>query len=256
MPPVKLHAFRSGFLVCRVDVLACARPLPYRIPVPWYFVEAGDRGIVIDGGMAAECARDAARHWGAAAVAEYEPVITPDEACRPALAAAGIAPERVTHVVQSHLHNDHTGAVGRFPGAVHIVHRAELAYARAPLPEDRTAYAPADILRPGVVWRELDGPIGSLFDLFGDGSVTLIATPGHSPGHLSVLVRPSGTRPVLLTIDAAYTRRHFEAEAVGALMPNAEALASLAILREIARNTGADVVFGHSPEEEEAAGQR
>jgi glyoxylase-like metal-dependent hydrolase (beta-lactamase superfamily II) len=49
-------------------------------------------------------------------------------------------------------------------------------------------------------------------DLLGDGSIRLLSTPGHTPGHLSVLVSVPGERQVLLVGDAAYTLRNIREE--------------------------------------------
>jgi glyoxylase-like metal-dependent hydrolase (beta-lactamase superfamily II) len=127
------------------------------------------------------------------------------------LARLGIAPGDVTHVVLSHLHEDHVGELRRFPGAT--VHVARLEW------EDRArvAYEPtfAEVRR----WRIFDfdagafGPFAASHDLFGDRTVVLLPTPGHTMGHTVVLVR-LGRFGAVVTGDALYTLRHLDADAL------------------------------------------
>jgi N-acyl homoserine lactone hydrolase len=72
--------------------------------------------------------------------------------------------------VQSHLHLDHTGAIGRFPRAEHIVQRIEYEYAFNPDWFAPAGYIRADFDRPNLAWKFLGGPYTDNFDLFGDAS--------------------------------------------------------------------------------------
>lgn len=80
--------------------------------------------IIIDGGNAVECATQPYEHWGSTADNCY-PEMRIEQGCVNELQRLGIEPDSVTYVLQSHLHLDHTGAIGRFPNAIHIVQRAE-----------------------------------------------------------------------------------------------------------------------------------
>jgi N-acyl homoserine lactone hydrolase len=77
----------------------------------------------------------------------------------------------------------------------------------------------------------------------------MIFTRGHSPGHQSFLIRLPNTGPVLLTVDAAYTRDHWEERALpGLVCSSVDAASSVRKLRRIAEATGAMAVTGHDPE--------
>jgi N-acyl homoserine lactone hydrolase len=127
------------------------------------------------------------------------------------LAKLGIAPGDVRHIVLTHLHEDHVGELRRFPGAT--VHVARLEW------DDRArvAYEPsfAEVRR----WRIFDfeagafGPFSASHDLFGDRSVVLLPTPGHTMGHTVVLVR-LGRFGAVVVGDALYTLRHLDADAL------------------------------------------
>lgn len=119
------------------------------------------------------------------------------------LEAAGIAPRDVETVVLTHLHEDHYGwavspeGVPLFPEARHVVQRAET----AALGEDDTArsYVVAPLREAGLL-HEVDGRVRLLRSRRTGGAVTLVPTPGHTPGHQSVLV-DGGARRVVVTGD-------------------------------------------------------
>src|SRR5581483_5230453 len=102
-------------------------------------------------------------------------------------------------------------------------------------------YVAAD-LEHDVHWRPLAGET----DVFGDGTLRTLFTPGHSAGHTSLLVTLPSTGAVLLTGDASDTRRQFDGlEHPRVLHSREEAAQSLERLRALAAETGALVVPGH-----------
>ena len=111
---VRLHMFECGTLKCHVENIKMNQGLgeEYEIPVPWFLIEHPRGLVVIDGGNAAECASDARGHWGDICDV-YWPEMTAEQACVPAMKAAGFDPADVVFVLQSHLHLDHTGALAR-----------------------------------------------------------------------------------------------------------------------------------------------
>jgi len=126
-----------------------------------------------------------------------------------------------------------------------IVHERELEAARAAESPESTGYVRADYERPELRWQTIRGER----DLFGDGSVRLIETPGHSAGHMSLLLSLNDTGPVLLTADACDNRYQWEGRAhPRALHSRQQAARSLDLLHGVAEETGALVVFGHDPE--------
>lgn len=152
-------------------------------------------------------------------------------------------------MVQSHLHLDHTVAVGRFPNARHIVQRVEYEYAFTPDWFAGGGYIRKDFDRPGLQWQFLNGTEDDFYDVYGDGTLTTIFTPGHAPGHQSFLGRLPNSKPLLLTIDAAYTVDHWEERVLpGFLASTVDAVRSVQKLRVIAEKTGATVVTGHDPD--------
>jgi N-acyl homoserine lactone hydrolase len=110
------------------------------------------------------------------------------------LEALGVKPADITFVAVSHTHGDHIGNVELFPQAMLLVQKAEY---------DWPGANNAPRFNPAHPVTTLDG--GK--DVFGDGSVTILATPGHTPGHQSLLVKLPKTGALVLSGDAV----HFQA---------------------------------------------
>jgi glyoxylase-like metal-dependent hydrolase (beta-lactamase superfamily II) len=132
------------------------------------------------------------------AAADFDVRLGPDDHIERRLATIDLTPRDIDVVVASHLHFDHAGGLGWLAHAPILVQREELAFARNPPVYQELIYVQADFGME-LNWRELDGD----HDVFGDGRVTVISTPGHSRGHQSLLVRLGG-QTVFLLADAAY----------------------------------------------------
>src|SRR5262249_30158605 len=150
-------------------------------------------------------ARDPHAHWGRLADV-FEVHMTERQHCLAQLRALGVGPDSGGHVGQTHLPIDHTGALGHFPDAPIVRHARQLE--AAPASEDPLAsgYVREDYDRPELRWQPTEGEL----DLFGDGTVCLLETPGHSAGHMSLLLELQETGPVLLTADAVDNRAMWE----------------------------------------------
>ena len=246
---MRLYMFQTGTLRTKLKYIKMNQgEQDFEIPVPWFLIKHPRGIVVIDGGNAAEVASDPRGHWGDV-LAAYTPVMDPADNCVDQARSVGVEPQDVRYVLQSHLHLDHSGALGRFPRATYVVQRIEHDYAYAPDWFSKGAYIRADFDRPGLDWKFLGGEYTDHYDLFGDGTIRMIFTPGHSPGHQSFLIRLPNTGPVLLTIDAAYTQDHWEERALpGLVCSSVDAARSVRKLRRIAEETGALVVTGHDPD--------
>jgi N-acyl homoserine lactone hydrolase len=146
-----------------------------RLVVNAWLVRHPEATVLVDTGIA--------EHIPDADVEELKFVRTP---IAEALAAVGAAPADVDIVVNCHLHADHAGGNVDFPDARVIVQPAELAAAREP---DYTI--PEDINLQAARWEERDGDHELL------PGITVLATPGHSPGHQSVLIETDAGRLLL-----------------------------------------------------------
>jgi glyoxylase-like metal-dependent hydrolase (beta-lactamase superfamily II) len=214
------------------------------VPVPFFLVRHPQGDLVVDGGNPLAVAHDPHAHWGALADL-FEVHMSEGQHCAAQLRGLGVAPESVSYLVQTHLHIDHTGALGHLPNATAVVQARELQAALAADSPVDSGYVREDYDRPEIRWQLAEGEL----DLFGDGTVRLIETPGHSAGHMSLLLQLEGTGPVLLTADASDNRAQWEGRAhPRALFSRDEAARSLELLRDLARQTDPLIVFGHDPE--------
>ena len=170
--------------------------------------------------------------------------MTEEQHCGAQLQRSGVAPESVRYLVQTHLHIDHTGALGHFPDATVVVHARELDAARTaeePLARGYVRTTQKACLR----WQTVQDD----HDLFGDGRIRLFQTPGHSAGHMSLLLELEETGPILITADAVDDRSQWEGRrALRVLHSREDAVRSLERLRELARETDPLLIFGHDPE--------
>jgi N-acyl homoserine lactone hydrolase len=250
MADLRLYMFECGTLKCKLHNIKMNQGLnePYEIPVPWFFIQHPRGNLIIDGGNAVECANNPHDYWGGI-TDTYFPTMTARQGCVEELKSLKIDPASVSYVLFSHLHLDHTGAAGRFPNAIHVVQRAEYEYAFTPDWFAAGGYIRRDFDRPGLRWHFLEGLATDYYDLYGDGTVKMIFTPGHAPGHHSFLITLPKTGCIILTIDAAYTMDHWEEKALpGFLASTVDTVRSVRKLHQVARQTGAMVVTGHDPD--------
>jgi N-acyl homoserine lactone hydrolase len=128
--------------------------------------------------------------------------ITPEQRLDRQIEALGYKTTDVTHVIASHLHFDHAGGLYLFPQARFFMGQGEMRHAYWPEPAGAGFFLLEDLLPTrGFDWTEI--PNSMDHDLFGDGSLTLMSTPGHTPGELSLLVRLPD-RNMILTGDTAH----------------------------------------------------
>ena len=212
---VDVYAFRCGILKTQTQyILKDTRVgVPFDIPVPFYVIRHGSSWVAYDSGNNAAVAVDPIKYWGEAVCNAYMPVMQPYEEFQIQLKKLGLKPQNLSAVIMSHGHLDHCGALEDLAGSDIPIYfqKAELDHIKEQVASGkRTAYIPADFDKMGQCnIRTLDG----MLDVFGDQSVIVLPTPGHTPGHQSVLVRTSGGQNLILAQDACYTlekhvRRH------------------------------------------------
>jgi N-acyl homoserine lactone hydrolase len=149
------------------------------------------------------------------------------------LGALGVKPDDISVVVNSHLHFDHAGNNGAFPKATFIVQADHLAYAKG-----RPNF-------PGVYW---DIPELTYVPAAGRSRVAkgieVVPTPGHAPGHQSLIVDLADTGRVVLTGDAAFTRENLQRGEIPA-MDQSAAKDSLALIRSLVHDDLQRVFTSH-----------
>src|SRR5580700_2654659 len=150
------------------------------------------------------------------------------------LAEVGLKPSDIGRVAISHTHGDHIGNVGLFPNATIVMQRAEYIWIHSPNgPNDNVNQLMAlarKLMGTPKHLQLIDGDT----DVFGDGSVTLVSTPGHTPGHQSLLVHLKNSGFILLSGDVVHLEGNFEENIVPSLNTSkAESLASMERARQL-----------------------
>jgi glyoxylase-like metal-dependent hydrolase (beta-lactamase superfamily II) len=212
------------------------------VPIPAFLVEHPEAGpIMIDTGLPAAVAQEGSRALGRAAGFAYTIEMEPSWAATEQIRARGVDPIDVRHVVMTHLHYDH----------------AEWGAARS---GGFTRGYSGRLIDHPYDWREVDfddaravssfASFARTIDLFGDGSIRLLSTPGHTKGHMSVLLRLESGRELLLTADAAYARRTIDEDLTPVFVDDVHRYRrSLREIRRYSEQTpDAEVICGHDAE--------
>jgi glyoxylase-like metal-dependent hydrolase (beta-lactamase superfamily II) len=187
------------------------------VPVIAFLVEhPGAGAILVDTGFHPSVAVDSTGAMGRYGGLVFKDIrMEHDQAVPDQLRERGLEPSEVSTVVMTHLHTDHAGAISEFPQATFVLSDTEWEAAAGGRELDGYVKRQFD---HAFDYRLLDfesaesdsfASFGRSFDLFGDGSVRLVFTPGHTAGHLSVVLRLRD-REALLCSDAAYTRSTIE----------------------------------------------
>lgn len=245
MPGHRLHELDCGTMtLSRQLIYAMQGEDSLTIPVRAFVIEHPEGNVLVDSGLPLEAIEDPS-HWEWLNYATWS--ATPANHVRAQIKAVGIDPESIRVVVQSHLHYDHIGGIGHFPDAEFLVHRAEWEYAHAPADWiSQVAYPLQDIDRPRVRWRLVDLTADDReLDLYGDGRIRVIFSPGHAVGKLSVLARLDD-RTVLLTGDAADSEEHWGRRTLPPYVDLPALAISLDHLHRLEQAEGVDqVLFAH-----------
>jgi glyoxylase-like metal-dependent hydrolase (beta-lactamase superfamily II) len=214
-------------------------------PVPAYLIRHPDKGMAIfDTGLHHRFRREIDAQLGPEEVG-FDFREGDELAAR--LRAAGIDPADVRWVINSHLHADHCGGNGAFPNATIVIQRKELDFARAHI--DGMLYADDDF-ETGQSFLAVDGE----YDLWGDGSLILFPTYGHTPGHQSARVHLA-SGDVVLTSDCCYLARNLDELVISP--GNFDREMSLDVLRRLRsmRERGTRMLFGHDPDQWQGVSQ-
>lgn len=223
------------------------------LPIYAFVIEHPEGLIVVDTGETARMAERGYFPWWHPyyrfAVREW---VQPQEEIGPQMRALGFDPHDVRWVLLTHLHTDHAGGLAHFPTAEHLLTRREYDNATGALGMLR-GFLPnrwPDWFRPTVVDIQPEplGPFHSSRRVTQAGDVHLVPTPGHTPGHMSVVVRDADVCYVLAG-DASYTQDLMLAEQVdGVASDRDSARQTLAQIHAFCRATPTVYLPAHDPD--------
>ena len=171
------------------------------------------------------------------------PNVAPKVSLVDQLAKIDVKPDQIKYVGISHYHADHTGQVSSFPKATLLIGAREWDAITSPKPPEGANFKPFESWIKGDSKVE---PVPTDKDVFGDGSVIMLRTPGHTPGHSSLLVKLQQMGPVIITGDAVHFRENWDSDGVPWFnYDRAQTVASIERLKKIAANLKATVIIQH-----------
>jgi N-acyl homoserine lactone hydrolase len=171
------------------------------------------------------------------------PNVAPKVSLVDLLAKLDVKPEQIKYVGISHYHGDHTGQVASFPKSTVLIGKGDWDAITSPQPAQGVNFKPFE------AWIKGESKVEALTldkDVFEDGTVIVLRTPGHTPGHSSLLVKLAQTGPVILVGDAIHFRENYDAFGVPAFnVDRAQTVASIERIKQIATNLKAKVIIQH-----------
>jgi len=200
---MKMHLLSGGRLRMRRGIYypGAAREETMEMPVSCTLLKHPQGLVLFDTGCHPSVINDAEARWGSLA-RFMTPIFAEPDTLISQLPLAGVTPEDIDVVVCSHLHPDHCGCNVFFPNATVMAQAAEVAAARA-----------NNAARQGYLAVEWENParleaIEGTRDLFGDGRITLLHMPGHTPGMMVAHVVLDRDGPFVLASDAIAVMAH------------------------------------------------
>lgn len=245
---LKLYQVSSGVLQLDKGWLTAMRDVGkmIKVPVAMYIIDH-PRGLVLydTGNNVAVSDGQCESHWGKLCKA-FMPMQKRDEVIDKWLEKFGYKVDDVKYVVLSHLHLDHAGNMEMFPNATHVVQKIEMKTAWWPEKFQASAFVMGDFDDArDFKYLQLNGD----FDLFGDGTVVVLDTKGHTQGHQSVMVKLKNTGIVLLAGDAVYTPENEAGVIPGITWNTHESMQSIDRLKNLRDVHQGDLWYSHGIEQ-------
>src|SRR5688572_6386719 len=225
------------------------------IPVSMWVIDHPKGLIVFDtGNNVAVSDGQCKKHWVAGNCDFLKPNQKREDVIDAQLKKLGYSTDQVKAVITSHAHLDHIGNIKMFPKAIHVIQKKELYQAWWPekFQRDGGVFVVGDFDGPArdFNYLELEGD----YDLFGDGSVIVLSTPGHTLGHQSVKVKLAGGKTIVMAQDAIWMQENLDGYPAGLNYSVKDYNHSITRLKTIRDFEGAQLYFGHDQDQYKAGG--
>jgi N-acyl homoserine lactone hydrolase len=208
------------------------------VPVSGFLVTLDDgKHLLIDTGMSRDHIGNPQLTYGGTEVADViVPDMDPADDVVNRLAEAGLTPADIDYVINTHLHFDHAGNNFLFTNATIFVQREQREFA-----DGHPSFPNQYWNLPELTYRLVDGQEEVL------PGVTVLPTPGHVPGHQSVVLQLPETGTVILSGDAVHIAKSYELDNWDGHMDPDAARKSAAMLKQMAEEQHAQYILGHEP---------
>jgi N-acyl homoserine lactone hydrolase len=239
---MELYALPLGDCACAFEVVAPGvhDGMRTNIPVTGYLIRLpDDKLVLVDTGMNRLHVDDPDLTWRGTPTAEHlRPVMRPEDSLLYRLGQLDIAPQDIDYVINTHLHFDHAGNNDLLGAATFFVQREQYELAK-----DNPSYPNRYWHLPALRYELLDGEQ----QLFTD--VRVVPTPGHTPGHQSVLLRLPETGALIICGDAVYCQENYDHDSWDSQADPQTARESALRLRALADAERAGMFYGHDREQ-------
>lgn len=158
------------------------------------------------------------------------------------LKSIGLSTNDIKYIALSHTHFDHSGSASKLPNAIWIVQENEYNFVTS---EEQKKQSPDNFnaIKNLKALKKINGN----YDVFGDGRVVIVSTPGHTPGHQSLFVDLEQEGPLMLTGDMYHMEESRENSRVPIFNHDVDqTLASMEVFETFAKEKGARVIIQHS----------
>jgi glyoxylase-like metal-dependent hydrolase (beta-lactamase superfamily II) len=228
------------------------------IPVSMWIIDHPKGLVVYDTGNNVAITQDCKAYWGAGFCDFLKPSQKRDDVIDMQLKKLGYSVDQVKVVITSHTHLDHAGNMEMFPKAIHAIQKKELY--QGWFPEKFQGRAPSG---GAFVMADIDGTrdfnfleLNGDYDLFGDGSVIIYSTPGHTLGHQSVKIKLASGGSVIITGDAVWMQENLDGYPAGlnySVQDYTNSVNRLKFMRDL---EGAQLFMSHDQDQYAAKGAR
>jgi glyoxylase-like metal-dependent hydrolase (beta-lactamase superfamily II) len=227
------------------------------IPISMWIVDHPKGLVVFDtGNNVAISDGNCKSYWQAGMCDFLKPTQKREDVIDMQLKKLGYSVDKVKIVVTSHTHLDHGSNMKLFPNAIHVLQKKELFQGWWPEKfQGRTggAFVQADLDGTrDFNFLELDGD----YDLFGDGSVLILSTPGHTIGHQSMKVKTASSGTIIISQDAVWMQENLDGYAAGlnfSVQAYTNSVNRLKFMRDI---EGTQLFMAHDQDQYAAKGGR
>ena len=223
------------------------------IPVSMWVIDHPKGLVVFDTGnnvAISDSADNCKKYWAPGNCDFLKPSQTRADVIDSQLKTLGYDASKVKIVVSSHSHLDHIGNIEMFPNAIHVLQKKELYQAWFPEKfQGRSSpgtFVMADIDNAREFnYLELEGD----YDLFGDGSVMILSTPGHTLGHQSMKVKLGSGKTIIMSQDAIWMQENLDGYPAGlnySVQDYTKSVNRLKFMRDL---EGADIFMAHDQDQ-------
>jgi len=194
-----------------------------KIPVFVFLVKHNKGNVLIDTGFS----KNFKKTWGAR-LKYYRPILEED-------IVQYLKDTKIDYIINTHLHIDHSENNPKFKGAKIIVQKSELEFAKDPKPYQKLAYPDKiEDLKYKIINHNLD--------LFDDGTIKVIKTPGHTPGHQSILLNIN-QKNIFIAGDACYSKENLRYFCLPGILWNPDKILESYKLIKNLKDTR--IIYGH-----------